>query len=250
MQTDLFSKGPGQGPDAWSIELGGRTVHYLLTLSPKARKVWFKIGPDGTLEVVVPRKMPLRGLDDIIRQKSVWILKNVPDEAPGRHRSSVRFEHGAALPYLGTLYRLEVLNSASGEGSAGFDGERIVAHVPAPPRETDVRKAVVGWLKSEALRYIKARLSDLGKGFGYGRVTVKDQRTRWASCSASGNLSFNWRTVLAPPDVVDYLIIHELAHLERPDHSRAFWKKVELLCPDYRRQEAWLKNSGRALFSL
>jgi len=250
MQTDLFSKGPGRGADAWSVELGGRVVHYSLTLSPKARKVWFKIGPDGTLEVVVPRRLPLRGLEDIIREKAGWILKNVPPETSGRHVSAVRFEHGAALPYLGTFYRLEVMPSASDESSAGFDGERIVARVPAPPAEDNVRKAVVGWLKLEALRHIKARLADLGKGFGYGRVTVKDQRTRWASCSASGNLSFNWRTVLAPPDVVDYLILHELAHLERPDHSRAFWRKVEKLCPDYRRHEAWLKNSGRALFSL
>ena len=81
----------------------------------------------------------------------------------------------------------------------------------------------------------------------YNRITIRDQKTRWGSCSAKGTLSFNWRLMLAPPAVLDYVVVHELCHLTHMDHSPAFWQAVEAVCPDYRTHRKWLKDHGHEL---
>ncbi len=84
-------------------------------------------------------------------------------------------------------------------------------------------------------------------GGHYNRITIRDQKTRWGSCSAKGTLSFNWRLMLAPPAVLDYVVIHELCHLTHMNHSKAFWALVESACPDYRTHRRWLKEHGQEL---
>lgn len=84
-------------------------------------------------------------------------------------------------------------------------------------------------------------------GGSYNRITIRDQKTRWGSCSAKGTLSFNWRLMLAPPSIPDYVIVHELCHLTYMNHSAAFWKKVESVYPDYRSARKWLKDHGHEL---
>lgn len=81
----------------------------------------------------------------------------------------------------------------------------------------------------------------------YHRITIRDQKTRWGSCSAKGTLSFNWRLMLAPPAVLDYVVVHELCHLTHMDHSPAFWQAVAAVCPDYRIHRKWLKEHGHEL---
>ncbi len=84
-------------------------------------------------------------------------------------------------------------------------------------------------------------------GVSYKRIFIKDQRTLWGSCSQAGNLNFNWRVALAPPEVVDYLVVHELAHLLEMNHSRRFWAHVERQCPDYKARRRWLRDNARWL---
>ena len=84
-------------------------------------------------------------------------------------------------------------------------------------------------------------------GGTYNRITIRDQKTRWGSCSARGTLSFNWRLMLAPPAILDYVVVHELCHLTHMDHSAAFWQAVESVCPDYRSARKWLKEHGQEL---
>lgn len=84
-------------------------------------------------------------------------------------------------------------------------------------------------------------------GGSFNRITVRDQKTRWGSCSARGTLSFNWRLMLAPPAVLDYVVVHELCHLTHMDHSKAFWSLVESVCPNYRAHRKWLKEHGQEL---
>jgi len=99
-----------------------------------------------------------------------------------------------------------------------------------------LRGAVEAWYRAEAVRIVGGKLSALAPrlGVNYGRVTLRGQKTRWGSCSRQGNLSFNWRLVMAPERVIEYVVIHELAHLKQMDHSKAFWALVEVHCPDWR----------------
>lgn len=86
-------------------------------------------------------------------------------------------------------------------------------------------------------------------GVSFGRITIRDQKTRWGSCSARGNLNFNWRLILAPLEVLDYVVVHELAHRREMNHSDRFWKQVESVLPDYTWRKAWLKKNGDLLMS-
>ena len=103
--------------------------------------------------------------------------------------------------------------------------------------------------RKQAARVLAKRTAYFAErmGISYGKITIRGQKTRWGSCSAKGNLNFNWRIVLAPEPVTDYVVIHELAHRIHMNHSAAFYQTIEAIMPDYRRQEQWLKENGDSL---
>lgn len=117
------------------------------------------------------------------------------------------------------------------------------APAPAcPPAPAPDRGALVSVFRSRAEHFAPIL------GVTFGRITVKDQRTLWGSCTPEGNLNFNWRLTLAPPEVLDYLVIHELAHRAEMNHSRRFWEVVEKACPDHKVHRRWLRKNGAALY--
>lgn len=115
---------------------------------------------------------------------------------------------------------------------------------------TDAQRAALERRYIDAAKeYFPKRVSYYQQYTGgtYHRISIRDQKTRWGSCSSKGTLSFNWRLMLAPPAILDYVVVHELCHLTYMDHSAAFWKKVEAVCPDYRAARKWLKDHGHEL---
>ena len=107
-------------------------------------------------------------------------------------------------------------------------------------------QAEVRVYKKRAQGIISRRVSHYAEimGVTYGRITIRDQKSRWGSCSAEGNLNFSWRLILMPIEVMDYVVVHELAHLKEMNHSKAFWEEVEKVLPDYKEQRKWLKENG------
>lgn len=101
-------------------------------------------------------------------------------------------------------------------------------------------------LADKALRYIPERVAYFAKlvGVTYGRITIRNQKTRWGSCSSKGNLNFNCLLMLTPPEVIDYVVVHELCHRKKMNHSKSFWNEVEKVCPNYKESVRWLKESG------
>jgi predicted metal-dependent hydrolase len=114
----------------------------------------------------------------------------------------------------------------------------------------DVRAAIEADLRSAATEFLVPRLDALARehGLTYERVTVRNQRSRWGSCSRKGTISLNFRLIQVPPDVCDYILIHELMHLKQQNHSRRFWRLVEKACPAFRDAERWLRRHGKTLF--
>jgi predicted metal-dependent hydrolase len=112
-----------------------------------------------------------------------------------------------------------------------------------------VRAALERWYRARAREEIGKRLDEATAraGTSYGRLAIRDQRTRWASCSSSGTMSFNWRLMLAPEDVLEYVVEHEVAHLEVPDHSPRFWRLLGRRLPTYRESRQWLRRHGASL---
>lgn len=120
--------------------------------------------------------------------------------------------------------------------------------VEAEPTEKLTREKVIA-LAEEALKVIPERVEYFAKVIGvtYGKITVRNQKTRWGSCSSKGNLNFNCLLMLAPPEVLDYVVVHELCHRKQMNHSKAFWAEVEKVCPDYKAAKKWLKEEGSQL---
>jgi predicted metal-dependent hydrolase len=127
-------------------------------------------------------------------------------------------------------------------------GDALIVHVPRRTRAA-TRAALRAWYAREAERELGARARALAArlGLSFRKVAVRDQKRRWGSCSTSGTISFNWRLMLMPEEVADYLVAHEVAHVAEPDHSARFWAKVAEACPGWRERERWLKRVGPAV---
>lgn len=121
----------------------------------------------------------------------------------------------------------------------------------AESTEKLTREKVIA-LAEEALKIIPARVEYFAKVIGvtYGKITIRNQKTRWGSCSSKGNLNFNCLLMLAPPEVLDYVVVHELCHRKQMNHSKAFWLEVEKVLPDYKEARKWLKEEGSQMITL
>jgi len=247
MQLDLFSPTKGSPLPVWNVRIKGMSFPYTLRRSAKAKQVWLQIGIGTGLVIVAPLKMSVSELEKIILKKAEWIRKNLSHaDDPDKVAKKPPVKDGLPLPYLGRELTLRVL---PGDGPAPMvtlsDGEIIVE---SPGRGTAALKdALTNWYKEKARKIISERVTKLSDGHKMGRVYIRDQRTRWGSCSPLGNLSFNWRLVMAPSKVIDYLVIHELTHLVHRNHSKRFWDKVAKRFPKYQECEEWLKQHGRSL---
>jgi predicted metal-dependent hydrolase len=230
---------------AWSLVLSGRRIAYTLRRSARSRNVWLRFGIGTGLEVVAPSRMSMASLESVIAKKGGWILNQLDRAGVAEKiRKAREPRDGAVLPYMGTEYTLRV--ELAEEVSVRISGDEIHAALPDASAE-NIRRALRDWYKKMAQVVIPERVSQLANGRKVGAVSIRDQKTRWGSCSSKGNLSFNWRLAMAPPRIIDYMIIHELCHLDQPDHSPKYWARVEKLCPDYRERDTWLKEHGRGL---
>jgi hypothetical protein len=220
---------------------------YRVRRSDRARRARIVVGADG-VEVVVPRRVPLRQVVPFVEAKRPWIertLRRQREAAADAPR--IRLEPGGELPYLGERLALDVRREPGRRRAhVARDGDRLVVRLPAGG---DLRAAVEAWYRrrarAEVVRRLDAACARAGRR--YSKLTIRGQRTRWASCSSSGAMSFNWRLLLAPAEVLDYVVEHEVAHLDHHDHSPAFWALVAERCPGWREREDWLRRCGPAL---
>ena len=129
----------------------------------------------------------------------------------------------------------------------GFVEERRRAEEERGPRDYEGDPALERWYREQARKRIAWRTAYFARHMGvtYGRISIRAAKTRWGSCSAEGNLNFHWKLILMPPEILDYVVVHELAHRKEMNHSDRFWAEVERVLPDYRQRRAWLKEHGR-----
>ena len=223
--------------DAHRISLGGAPVDYVLERRRGRRGVGLRVDGRG-LKVSAPVTMPLARIESLVRDSETWVLKKIR-EWSGKQVTPLSWEDGAQLPWLGGYLTLRL--SPASRARARRDGDAL--RVAAPEGDTEaVRRAVVRWYKSVAADVLAARTEALAAAAGLPmpKVLISPALTRWGSCNTRREVRLAWRLVKAPPDLVDYVICHELAHLRHMDHSRRFWAEVERQCPAYRRLRAEL----------
>jgi predicted metal-dependent hydrolase len=211
----------------------------------RARRYILRVKPDGSLRVTVPRGGTRAEALQFVERHLHWVLQERLRVAE-RH-ASVEWGHGSALLLDGSPVTIRVApGSHAGTQSVTYGARRF----DAPTEATDLRPYVEADLRTLARETLPARLHELAAGHGLcvARVTIRNQRSRWGSCSRNGTIALNFRLVQMPPAVRDYVLLHELMHLKQQNHGPRFWKLVAAVCPDYRAAEAWLKVEGRALF--
>ncbi len=202
------------------------------------------------VEVVVPRRLPLREVEPFVESKRRWIERTLLRmRTADVERPRPRLEDGGEVPFLGERLRLRVrVEPRRMRSHVVRRGEELRVAVSEQGSEA-VRDALERWYRGQARGEIGRRLdAAVGRvGQRYAGLQIRGQRTRWASCSSNGGMSFNWRLLLAPREILDYVVEHEVAHLEVHDHSDRFWSLLAARCPDYREHEAWLRANGHTL---
>jgi len=214
-------------------------IVYHVRRSPRARRVRVTVDPARGVEVVLPRRAHEREAAAAISELRPWIERRMREVAAARASVAAR---GDTVPYLGA-----VLSIVPQPGRMRVHRRGSALLVPAERPERDA--ALERWYRRAALSEIAPRLDHACAvaGTSYSRLTIRGQRTRWASCSRSGSMSFNWRLLLAPEPVLDYVVWHEVCHLEVMDHSPRFWALLGRHCPDYRDHARWLRRHGATL---
>lgn len=218
---------------------GEHPIDYRVRRSERARRVRVRVDPAHGVEVVLPRRASEREAAAAVRELRPWIERRMAELAQARAAVAAR---GATVPYLG---RTLTLVGEPGRTRVHRRGDTLLV----PGGGVDHRPALERWYRRQARAEIAPRLDAAVAAVGarYRSLTIRGQRTRWASCSATGAMSFNWRLLLAPEQVLDYVIWHEVCHLEVMDHSPRFWSLVAQRCPDYREHVAWLRRNGATL---
>jgi predicted metal-dependent hydrolase len=224
-------------------------VPYTVRRSDRARRARIQVSVEG-VEVVVPRRLPLGEVEPFVESKRRWIERTLLRmEAAEADRPRPLLEEGGEVPYLGESLRLRVrVEPGRGRSHVARRGDELRVAVGEAGAEA-VREALERWYRTRARVEVGERLDAAvaRAGTEYARLQIRGQRTRWASCSASGAMSFNWRLLLAPVEILGYVVEHEVAHLEIHDHSPRFWALLASRCPEYAEREAWLRANGHTL---
>ncbi len=223
--------------DVRRLEIGADPIEYLLVRRRGRRGVGLKVDETG-LTVSAPSTMPLARIEALVRESERWVLRKIA-EWKTRQVPPVAWHDGARLPYLGGEMLLRVALGARSACEAAMGELRVIARSPVAE---DVRRPVVSWYKRAAAEYLGRRVPYLAAraGIAAPKLIVSSAMARWGSCNTQREVRLAWRLLKAPPELVDYVICHELAHLRQMNHSSAFWAEVERQCPEYRRLRATL----------
>lgn len=209
----------------------------------KRRTIALIVELDGTFTVRAPLRVPQAEIDSFIQQKANWLVRTQEKMKSAQPAVKKQYADGESFLFLGSLFDLKLVERQKPvlQFNDGFT-------LSQSARERG-EAYFVRWYKERAFEVISGLVREYSQkhGFTPSQVKISSARTRWGSCSSTGKLNFTWRLVMAPLEVVDYVVAHELAHLRVKNHSRKFWKLVETICPDYKRHRKWLKENGEKL---
>lgn len=216
---------------------GDPPVELTLRRSARARRISLRVsGLDGKVTLTLPQGVSETQALEFAQSKGDWLRKQLHQQP-----FPALVGPGSMLPVEGSDTLVTLGRSGRIQHSTGM------LIVPGP--ETTLAARIEGWLKTRARDRLASASDRFAQalGYNYARISLRDTRSRWGSCSAEGRLMYSWRLILAPPDVLDYVAAHEVAHLKEMNHSSAFWTTVSELLPQYEVPRTWLRNNGAGL---
>jgi len=218
-------------------------------MKSKRKSLSIAIQPDGNLLVKAPFFMSDDEIVKWVKTKTGWIVRQrakIPEQQ--QQNPPKQYVTGEKFLYQGKEYELEVRISTGRAGMVGIVDDKILLFAKTED-STAVQKILTNWYDKQAKALIPKRVRYYAEQMGetFGNISIKNQKKRWGSCSSARNLNFNRRLILAPLEVLDYVIVHELCHLRQMNHSKEFWKEVEMVLPNYKLHKKWLETYAQLL---
>ena len=222
-------------------------IDYVL-IQAKRNSIRLSVNESGDVRVYAPKTMRLRDIDAFVasRKDDVQAMADRVQQRREAFEAGHPLENGARLLVLGRPVTLEIRQAAAKR--AKLEGDRLVLAAPEADRVA-LRALIRKALSEAALKEIRRLIAEHAPEMGVqpGRIAIREQKSRWGSCSDRHNLNFNWKLMLAPPEALEYVVIHELCHLIEFNHGARFWRLVESRMPDYENPKKWLKENGKML---
>ncbi len=229
------------------LTLAGRAVSYTLRRSPRARWASGWIRPETGLVVTLPLHAPSEQAETFLLRHQQWVLRWLDRLARRSALLPRPWPYGASLLYRGEAHAVDVQQARPGSVER-TPHRHLVVRTPSAGIE-GARRVLQRWLTCEAESVLSERVQSWGTAMGLRarRVYVRNLRRQWGSCWPGGSLSFNYRLIMAPPHILDYVVVHELAHLQERNHSPGFWSLVAAHVPAHRDARTWLRTCGPSL---
>lgn len=223
-----------------AIHVFNETIQYDVIESEDATEPRIDVDIHG-VRIILPAGSAIEA-ETVANENAQWILDKWREYETHRQRAPARsFEEGELFPYLGEEY--EVVIEQRSSSSVGDGTLRLAKH---HVEATSIKRALETLYRRNARQRFERRVDYFTEQMGveHERIEVRNQRTKWGSCSSNGTLGLNWRLIMAPPEIVDYVVVHELAHLREQNHTNRFWRIIEERLPDYRERANWLDEHG------
>ena len=230
--------------------LHGMTVSFLFERA-RRRSIGFLVGAEG-LVVRAPSWVTLREVDAAVQEKGAWIvakLQQFKQRQTEQFQQAIVWTHGAEVPFLGGTVQLCVLQHGMPLQEVSPDVQRLPVSVPPGASTTQVREVAEAWLKKQARQLFEQRLAHFAPllGVRWSKLSLSSANTRWGSARTDGHIRLNWRLIHLPVSQIDYVVVHELAHLREMNHSPRFWETVGEVMPDYAQRRKALKQAPMGL---
>ena len=234
--------------EAFSMTHHGYMLHVVLKRRQNAKRLTMRVR-DGEVHATAPASLKTQDAEAFIAQHFDWVKKQLDQDAMAMAQLE---DAQPAIWYRGVLTPVVLCRDPNHLGRSKIitTPDQITIHMAADSRLRPAR-LLENWLKTQARQQIKTALDDVLPELGQAPVplSIRDQKTRWGSCSTTRRLSFNWRLIMAPPAALHYVVVHEAVHLIHHDHSSRFWGKVAEMMPDYRHHKDWLNSHQQDLFA-
>lgn len=234
-----------------TINLSGQTIEYAIRESKRAKRINMRIDAKKGLELVYPVGANQPTPQELLTKNQAWVLATMDKlQAQLENQFQRAYVHGEVFRYLGEDITLNLIQKTRGKRiTLSLYETQLDVSLP-PDIKTDnteaIQSAVESFYRKQAKSYLPERTYEIANQLGYevNRVVIKNQKTRWGSCSTNKNINLNLRLMMTPPKAIDYIIIHELCHLTHMNHSRQFWNLVGQHCPDYKQWRKWFKQNN------
>lgn len=236
------------------LQINNQIIEYEMHKSNKAKRLCFSVR-NSKLKVAVPRGITYEHARKYIEENGHIIVKKL-DLLKILHNPSYQFVDGEKFYYRGRYYSLKIIGVNHLKGYTSFKGSQLYVflpdHILPENHASHTRSLLKEWYINQAQKTIPDMVDFYAKmmNLSYEKIKIRDQKTRWGSCSAKKNINLNWRIIMAPNQVAAYVIIHELSHLRSMNHSGAFWKEVRTYMPEYEKWKLWLRENGHHLMRI